>query len=627
MCGIAGFAGRASTYVADQYVTKMLAAMERRGPNDAGKKSWPRATLGHRRLAIFDLSSAGKQPMFSEDGQIGVVFNGAIYNFRDLRARLEERGYRFRSETDTEVLIYGYREWGIEKLVAELRGMFAFGLWDQAEEKLLLVRDRLGVKPLVYAEANGGLAFASTVRALRCAGLAEEIDDQAVAEYLEFGYVTDARTIYRGVSKLPAASILEWSRGRYQIRSYWSPPNVASQKISFADAVEETERILLRAVELRLTADVPVGALLSGGIDSTLVCWAIAKLGGDVQAFTISTPGDPGDEAPDARLIAKRLGVRHQVIEISAEDGPDVDELVTAYGEPFACASALGMLRVSRAVKPFATVLLTGDGGDDVFLGYPEHRNFQLAQQLARKLPPAVAVAWRSLRPKAPREGILRRAVHFGNYAAGGLGAVALAHDGLPAYDRYGLRGGRLAELTVHQRSIPWSHNSARHLLQEFLDYDRETRFTGEYLTKVDGATMHYAVEARSPFLDHELWNFAASLPFEIRLRKGVLKAVLRECARRHVGESIANARKRGFSVPVQRWLAGRWLPAFREALEDSRLEQEGYIRVGPLRKLLQQQDFQGGRVPMQFWYLYVLETWLRHEHCAVETSLVEALQ
>lgn len=561
--------------------------------------------------------------MLSDDGRIGVVFNGAIYNFRDLRKDLEQCGYRFQSETDTEVLIHGYREWGIDKLVERLRGMFAFGLWDDERRKLFLVRDRLGVKPLLYAPVNGCLAFASTVRALSHAGIAESIDDRAITEYLEFGYVTDNRTIYQNVSKLAAASILEWSDGRFDIRSYWAPPKVSDQKLSFEDAVRETERIFLRAVELRLIADVPVGALLSGGIDSTLVCWAISKLGGDIQTFTISTPGDEADESEDARAIARKLGIRHHVIALSPGDAPDVDELVSAYGEPFACASALGMLRVSQAVKPFATVLLTGDGGDDVFLGYPEHKNLWLAQRFARKLPAAAAKSWLALKPDAPGHGVLRRMIHFANYTAGGLGAVADAHDGLPVYDRYGMRGDRLASATVEQRLIPWSYRSARNLVQEFLDYDRRTRFVGEYMTKVDGGTMYYGLEARSPFLDQELWNFAASLPFEIRLRNGVLKAVLRECVRRHVGEDVATAGKRGFTVPVQRWLAGRWRSAFESALDGSLLEQQGYIRANAVRKALEQSS-ESGRTPMQLWYLYVLETWFRHEHAAVEAQSVE---
>jgi asparagine synthase (glutamine-hydrolysing) len=626
MCGIAGYVGSSNVIRANDYVTRMMASLERRGPDGAGKESWPMATLGHRRLAIFDLSAAGRQPMLSEDRHVGVVFNGAIYNFRDLRAGLEKDGYRFHSETDTEVLIQGYRAWGIDRLVEKLRGMFAFALWDETRRKLFLVRDRLGVKPLVYAASDGCLAFASTVRALRHAGLAETIDDQAVTEYLEFGYVTDDRTIYQGVSKLPAASILEWSKAGLDIRTYWSPPRAGDNKLSFEDAVTETERLFLRAVELRLIADVPVGALLSGGVDSTLVCWAISKLGGDIQTFTISTPGDPSDEAPDAQMIAARLGIRHNVIEISPGDSPDVNELVTAYGEPFACASAIGMLRVSRAVKPFATVLLTGDGGDDVFLGYPEHRNLWLAQRLARKIPSAAAKTWVALPRPEPSKGILRRILHLTDYATGGLGAVANAHDGLPVYDRYGIRGDRLAMCNVEQRSIPWSLDSARTLLQEFLDYDRRTRFVGEYMTKVDGGAMHYALEARSPFLDQELWNFAASLPFNIRLRGGVLKAVLRECVRRHVGESVARGAKRGFTVPVQRWLAGRWRRAFEHSLDNSLLEKEGYIRASAVRNALRQSAEQG-RTLMQLWYIYVLETWFRHERATAEVPTLEVRQ
>lgn len=623
MCGIAGYIGDSDSFRAESYVTKMMASLQRRGPDGEGKESWPIATLGHRRLAIFDLSAAGKQPMISEDRSIGVVFNGAIYNFRELRTDLEKAGHRFHSKTDTEVLIHGYREWGIDRLVERLRGMFAFGLWDNARRTLFLVRDRLGVKPLVYAARSGCLAFASTVRALRHAGIAETIDDQAVTEYLEFGYVTDDRTIYKDVCKLPAASILEWSNGGSHVRSYWSPPIPANKSLPFEDVVREAERLFLRAVELRLAADVPVGALLSGGVDSTLVCWAISKLGGDVQTFTISTPGDPGDEASDAQAIAAKLRVRHNVIEISPDDSPDVHELVSAYGEPFACASAIGVLRVSQAVKPFATVLLTGDGGDDVFLGYPEHKNLWMAEQLAHKIPAGAAKRWAGLRSAVPPKGILRRMVHFIDYSTGGLGAVANAHDGLPVYARHAILGDRLADASIEQRAIPWSLCSARNLLEEFLAYDRKTRFVGEYMTKVDGGSMHYGLEARSPFLDQELWNFAASLPFNIRLRRGVLKAVLRESVRRHIDENVAKAAKRGFTVPVQRWLAGRWRPAFEESLQDSMLEREGYIRADSVRNALRQYS-DLGQVPMQLWYLYVLETWFRYEHAAVETSTVE---
>jgi asparagine synthase (glutamine-hydrolysing) len=594
----------------------MMSALERRGPDGEGVESWEAAVLGHRRLAIFDLSEAGRQPMDSADGRVSVVFNGAVYNFRPLRAELEARGHHFRSQTDTEVLVEGYREWGIDALVERLRGMFAFGLWDERARKLFLVRDRLGVKPLVYAaRPDGTLAFASTVRALRRGGFAGELDERAVAEFLEFGYVTDDRTIYQGVSKVPAATILEWSEGgALRAREYWSPPEARSDSgVGFAEAVEETERLFLRAVETRLQADVPVGALLSGGVDSGLVCWAVARAGGDVTAYTVGTPGDPSDETADARETARALGVRHKVLDVSADDAPGVGELVAAYGEPFACASALGMLRVSRAVAPEATVLLTGDGGDDVFLGYPEHRHFRLAARLARVMPPRAAGAWLAAREGFPRVGPLRRAVSFMSYAAGGLGAVAAAHDGLPAYRRRGVLGERLAGASVAQREVEWSHESARDLLTEFLRYDRRTRFVGEYLTKVDGATMYHSLEARSPFLDQELWEFAASLPYGVRLRGGRLKAVLRELARRRVGARVARGRKRGFSIPVQRWVAGRWRASVAESLTGSLLEERGWIRSAPALAWLEEAG-RRGRAPNQLWYLYVLESWLRHE-------------
>jgi asparagine synthase (glutamine-hydrolysing) len=621
MCGIAGVVTSLDTRgAADDGVARMIRALARRGPDGAGLERWPRAAFGHRRLAIFDLSEAGRQPMLSHDGALGVVFNGAIYNFRELRAELEALGFKFSSQTDTEVLLHGYREWGIDALVARLHGMFAFGLWDEREQKLFLVRDRLGVKPLVYAaRADGSLGFASNVRALRAAGLVGEIDPQAIAEYLEFGFVTDGRAIYRGATKVPAATIVEWSahEATTHARTYWSPPVAdESDAPTFEESVEEVERLFLRAVEMRLFADVPVGALLSGGVDSSLVCWAIARLGGDVTAYTIGTPNDPLDETADARATAETLGISHRVLDLSADETPDVAELAAAYAEPFACSSALGMLRVSRAVAPSATVLLTGDGGDDVFLGYPEHRYLWLAGKLASRTPSAAASLWLKARTRLPRRGLMRRAASFLDYTTGGLGAVTNARDGLPVYERHALLGERLAGATLAQRNIRWSLDSGRNVLAEFLEYDRRTRFVGEYLPKVDGATMHYALEARSPFLDQSLWEYAASLPLDLRLQGGRLKAILREVARRRIGERVARGRKRGFGVPAGRWMAGRWRERVVETLGDSILGREGWVRTDAVLKRFAREAEQG-EASLQTWYLFVLENWLRHEQSA----------
>jgi asparagine synthase (glutamine-hydrolysing) len=614
MCGIAGIIGGSNQSSREQATRRMLTSLARRGPDGEGLESWPGATLGHRRLAIIDLSDAGRQPMLIANGQVGVVFNGEIYNFRELRDDLLARGYRFTSGTDSEVLLHGYREWGLDRLVARLRGMFAFGLWDDAARKFYLVRDRLGVKPLLYSLREGRLAFASTARALRDGGFAGEIDERAVAEFLHFGFVTDARSIYKNVIKVPAGAIVEFAEGNVHTRAYWQLPAVnESLSISFAEAVEETERLLLEAVEIRLYADVPVGALLSGGVDSSLVCWAMAKLGAPVTAYTVGTPGDAWDETADAIATARTLKLNHRLVEVSADDAPDVAELVNAYGEPFACASALGMLRVSEAVAPSVKVLLTGDGGDDVFLGYEGHKHFWMASRLAEHLPDQSGRLWLALRDRVPRLGPLRRAASFLDYATGGLGGVACARDGLQLYRRAGLLGERLQDAVIDQHGIPWSIESARSLLAEFLAYDRDTRFTGEYLPKVDGATMHHSVEARSPFLDARLWEFAAALPFEVRLHGGQLKAILREIARRRIGERVATGRKRGFGIPVQRWLAGKWRDRVAASFRDSRLASDGWLRSDGLLAELHKAS-RAGIAPNQLWYSYVLESWLRHE-------------
>jgi len=591
--------------------------LARRGPDSEGLESWDdgRAILGHRRLSIFDLSELGHQPMLSSDGTVGITFNGAIYNFWDLRRELEQLGHQFRSQCDTEVIVHGYQEWGIDRLASKMRGMFAIALWDQNEHKLILLRDRLGVKPLLYAVRGRTVAFASTVRALAAAGFADDINPSAVADFFEFGFITEENSIYANIQKVPPAHFVEFVDGR-TVRQveYWSETIASpSGSIGFEAAVEQTERRFLDAVRIRLEADVPVGALLSGGIDSSLVCWAIAELGGNIKAFTISTPGDPYDEAADAIATARKLGIEHQIVEMSASDEPDVEDLIDAYGEPLPTASALGMLRVSKAVKSSATVLLTGDGGDDCFLGYPEFRSFYQAQRLAR----AVPMHW-FWTPTGERRtsgpAAARRAAHFLDYATGGIGASNRIHDGLPHYQKKGLFGHRLREASVPERAHPMNVEAARKVLADFIVYRRTHRFTGEYMTKVDGGTMFYALEARAPFLDQELWNFAQSLPFDIRLWGGELKAVLREIARRRIGERTASGRKRGFSIPVNRWLAGKWRKRFEDLLQDSVAAREGWIDAAAVRRNLDQSKQEVSR---HLWYIFVFENWMRRHYLA----------
>ena len=336
MCGISGFISARRSDTIQPVVSRMLGALARRGPDGEGFSSWPEVGLGHRRLAIIDLSPGGHQPMVSDDGTIGLTFNGCIYNFLDLRVELEHDGHRFRSQCDTEVLLRGYQQWGIDELVRRLRGMFAFGIWDNSRRTLYLVRDRLGVKPLVWAAQDGEIAFASTPAALKAGGFTGPVEPRAMLEFLEFGYVTDASCIYSGVHKLPPATILEWNGGQVSERCYWKlPPCDESSPITFNEAVEETERLIVESTRLRLCSDVPLGALLSGGIDSTLVCWALAKANANVQSFTVGAPGDESDESADARETARLLGIPHQVVDMPSTGPEMLDQSIDAFSEPF----------------------------------------------------------------------------------------------------------------------------------------------------------------------------------------------------------------------------------------------------------------------------------------------------
>lgn len=610
MCGIAGHIAPEQPHLVEHTVSCMTGALERRGPDSEGSAVWDGAALGHRRLAILDLSDAGRQPMLSEDRQIGVVFNGCIYNFSELRRELETHGHVFRSRSDTEVLLHGYREWGADALVERLHGMFAIAVWDHPRRTLTLARDRLGVKPLLYCAQGGQIAFASTIGALRLAGFGGDMDPQAVLAVLEYGFVTEERAIWLGISKLPPATILHWHDGSISQRQYWSLPDTPEfPPITFAEAVEECERLLLEAVRIRLFADVPIGVLLSGGIDSALVCWAMKVLDADTRAFTVGAPGDSSDESAAAAHTARVIGIPHEIVTMPDADF-SLDELADAYSEPFACQSGQALLWVSRAVKPKATVLLTGDGGDDIFLGYPFFYNAWTAQKIAGRLPPGASTALRLVRNVLPDRGPTRRFVNLLGYVTGGLGEFARANDGLPYCERRSILGERLAGACLPQREIPASTESARRLLFDVFTHHRRLHFTAEFMPKVDGATMHHAIEARAPFLDHKLWEFGSRLPAEVRFHRGRLKAVLREIARRRIGPEVAFRKKQGFTVPVESWLARRWSGMLDRLQGATLLEREGWIRPGslavPVRDALTKQ-----RVPQQLWRLLVLEHWM----------------
>jgi len=539
-----------------------------------------------------------------------ISFNGAIYNFVELRSELDQRGHAFQSRSDTEVVLRGYQEWGIDGLVSKLRGMFAFAIWDESRNRGYLVRDRLGVKPLMFVRRERSIAFASTVEALRAGGLVGGLEMSAVADFLAHGYISEGDAIFEGVKKLPPATIAEWSLGSGLCeRTYWSIPGAEpAPREDFNESVDHAERLLVDATRVRLHADVPVAALLSGGIDSALVCWAARQSGVHLRTYTVSVPGSPTDESSDAQLTARELGIDLEVLSMERPTFESVTELNDAFGEPFAVESALGMLRLSRAVAGTDTrVLLTGDGGDDVFLGYPRHRHLLAAQRIRSMIPEPGRRLLARTSGWAPGPAAIRRPKRLLDYAVGGLPAFLEAGFGLNDYRRRGLLGARFdsgASIVTRARGVPNSDA----ILRAYLDHDYRTQFVAEYLQKVDGSTMHYGIEARAPFLDQSIWEYAARLSYGIRLNRGVLKAILREIARRRISPRVAFGKKRGFTLPVQRWVVTDWLSNVRQVMLPGVLVREGILQQGALERILAAPEATDGHI---IWNMMVLETWL----------------
>jgi asparagine synthase (glutamine-hydrolysing) len=335
----------------------------------------------------------------------------------------------------------------------------------------------------------------------------------------------------------------------------------------------------------------------------------------------VGTPGESSDETNAAVETARKLGIDHEIVHLSREHPVSIDDLTSAYSEPFTCTSALGMLQVCAAVRPHAKVLLTGDGGDDFFLGYPYHNHMAIAQRIARSLPPGAGTLWKAVRPSVNSIRALRRPKHLLDYATGGLGAVTQTHDGLPYFERARLLGERLDGRTIASRRIPLSHASAKNLLRDVIFYDLKTVFRGEYLPKVDGTTLFCGIEARSPFLDYRMAELALSLPEEVRLHRGELKAVLRELARRHLGKTIAERPKRGFTIPIEDWLAVRCRDQLQELGPHSLIAQQGWINGERLQKVIAEAASQS-RMPLQIWHLVVLENWLGKISLAAHAEL-----
>jgi asparagine synthase (glutamine-hydrolysing) len=585
MCGICGLLG--SDAPDPGLVEGMNAAIVHRGPDHGAVESYGRCVLGYRRLSIIDLET-GDQPVANEQGDVVAVFNGEVYNFRELRRELDARGHVIRGTGDSPLIPHAYEQWGVS-FAERLEGMFAIALWDRSHERLVLARDRLGKKPLLYASLpDGSLAFASETKALlQLPGLPRELDLGQLDAYLALQYVP--RSGLRAVEKVPPGSYVVAENGTVRVVRYWAP----KAGVTEGDWIEQLREEVTAAVRRRLVADVPLGALLSGGIDSSIVVAAMAQAQAEpVRTFTIGFPDARYDERPYARAVAERYGTRHEELEI--ETAPALERLAHVFDEPFGDEAALPLLYVCEATRSHVKVALVGDGGDEVFGGYERYR----AHALAARVPSvvartAVAAPWGLREPRST----LYRARRFLDVAA------------QPASERY----ARLVEVfPLELRRRLWSDDARAQATAALLPSDDDLRVVdiesylpGDLLPKSDLASMAVSLELRSPFLDHRVVELGLALPRGLAFGKTALKRAFAA----DLPKEIAGRGKSGFGVPLDRWFRSELQPVAEDLLLG---RDRGLFRRAELERLLKEHTSRSADHGHRLWCLCMLELWQR---------------
>lgn len=612
MCGIVGRLNFDRSPVDARELTFARESLTNRGPDDAGTWIAGPVGLAHRRLAILDLSPRGKQPMLAASGRLAISYNGEIFNFRELRAELASLGHTFSSESDTEVILAAYRQWGID-CVRRLNGMFAFGLWDTESQTLHLARDRIGVKPLYVAHDGNKVVFASTVRALtRFPDIRRTLNPEALSLYLQMSYVPAPHSIYRDIRKLMPGTCLSIDiNGKASTHAYWTlaPASRARENLTEQVAVEKIEALLLSSVKYRLLSDVPVGAFLSGGVDSALLVALMRKLSDKVRTFTIGFEDPAHDESSHARAISRHLGTEHTDVLVTL---PELQELArtlpTHYDEPFADVSAIPTLALARLTRQSVTVAISGDGGDELFCGYPYYRYMQQIDPLRRLSAP--------LRPVL---GAFSRALpHRFAMVLRGL-AQASTHD-LFAYMRGPLKTRDyrwLAPGIVANAGAFLGGVAARAAgdgdVAAHMDLDLQTYLPDDILTKVDRATMAFGLEARTPYLDYRVVEQVRALPAALRAQPG--KPLLRAVLARHLPRELFERPKHGFTVPIRAWLRAGMRGALTDAVEHGELVSSGFVDRTAARSLLEEHVSGRHNHENMLWALLCFEQWYSHNH------------
>jgi asparagine synthase (glutamine-hydrolysing) len=633
VCGLAGIVDSRGKPVSQELLQAMAAKLVHRGPNDEGfyrngraqglEEGGTSSAFAFRRLSIIDLEG-GHQPMTNEDNSCVLVFNGEIYNFRELAAELESLGHRFHTRSDCESIIHAYESFGVPGMLEKLRGMFAFALWDQKSQTLILARDRLGKKPLVYCEENGRLAFASELAALLAdRRIRREIDWTAVYHYLTYMCVPAPFTAFKGVKKLPPAHYAVYKEGELRIERYWKLSYTPKLRIKREEACEAIREKILEAVRLRMISDVPLGAFLSGGIDSSAVVAAMSMVSDSpVKTFSIGFTEKKFNELPFAGIIARKYGTEHHEFIVEPKALEVLPVLVERYGEPYADSSAIPTYYLAKMTRRHVTVALNGDGGDESFTGYRRHYANRMAD-LFRALPgPVRSLTLSGLKAFAPR-------AYDRTSLVAGFRRFAEAAD-FPRPERFMRWMGffteeekraLLARETLEATGRPDSVDLLAGLFDEAAELDgadagilADTNFylPNDLLVKMDIATMAVSLEGRSPFLDHKLMEFAARLPARYKLQGSRLKAILKDAVAPWLTPEILQKPKWGFAVPIGQWLRGELRDFLHDHLCDRTAAGRGYFKNAEVERLIDLHLSGRRDLGHHLWILLVFELWQR---------------
>ena len=630
MCGITGiFDTRGKREIDRAVLSRMNESQYHRGPDEGALHIEPGVGLGHRRLSIIDLST-GQQPLYNEDRSVCVIFNGEIYNYQELIPDLTRLGHTFRTRSDTEVIVHAWEQWG-EACVDRFRGMFAFALWDRNCDTLFLARDRLGVKPLFYALLpDGMLLFGSELKSLLAHGeLRRELDPCAVEEYFALGYVAEPRTIFAQARKLSPAHTLALRRGEPmpEPREYWNVRFTLDNHLSVEDACSELEERLRESVRLRMISEVPLGAFLSGGVDSSAVVATMAGISADpVNTCSISFADPSYDESAFAQVVAERYRTNHHMDRVESDDFDLIDTLARLYDEPYADSSAIPTYRVCQLARKHVTVALSGDGGDESFAGYRRYQLHLLEERLRTSLPAGL---------RRPVFGLLGRAYPKLDWAPRVLRAKttfeALGRDSVEAYSNtvsfmrepmrrrlfsnaFKARLGGYAAIDVLRRHALRAQTDDPLALIQYLDL--KTYLVGDINTKVDRASMAHSLEVREPLMDHKLVEWLASLPSDLKIRGRESKFLLKKAMAPHLPSDLMHRPKMGFAVPLARWLRGPLKGRMRDAMLGEHLAATGLFNTGYLKHLVDGHLAGTRDYSTPLWTLLMFEAFLR---CVLE--------